>query len=186
MTKFLAPFRDTRVCACGDHGFTGLTRGMVAFCDPEDVPLLSGRFWCIEGKWPRRYAMSRPNGGERYAHRIVCKAESGKPVDHISGDTLDNRKRNLRSCSTQQNLSNQRGHSDADVSLKGVSREGRKYRAKICVNYRQINLGTFSSAEEAARAYDEAANQLHGDFARTNEMLRASSGQNAQQSDRGR
>jgi hypothetical protein len=43
-----------------------------------------------------------------------------------------------------------------------------KWISKICVNYKQMNLGRFSTAEEAALAYDIAAKEHFGEFARTN------------------
>jgi hypothetical protein len=57
---------------------------------------------------------------------------------------------------------------DRSAAYKGVSARGKKWRAQICVNGRRLDLGTFSTPEEAARAYDSAARLHFGDFARCN------------------
>ena len=43
-----------------------------------------------------------------------------------------------------------------EVGLKGVSRDKGKFRAAITINYKQIFLGRFASAQEAKRAYEAA------------------------------
>jgi hypothetical protein len=95
-------------------------------------------------------------------------------VDHLNGLSLDNRRSNLRQASAAQNVQNQpkrRGPGGPSHSqYKGVSlftRTGR-WRAAISVNRRQKHLGYFATEEEAARAYDRAALEVHGEFARLN------------------
>lgn len=96
-------------------------------------------------------------------------------VDHVNGDKLDNRKCNLRVCTHKQNLRNQKKHRNGAASYKGVSgratASGRvRYRATITVDYRQLCLGTFATELEAAVAYNAAALEHHGEFARLNEL----------------
>lgn len=91
-------------------------------------------------------------------------------VDHINGNGLDNRRANLRPATPSQNTANARMPSDNTSGFKGVgwfARTGR-WRAYITYQGRQKHLGYFDIAEEAALAYDAAARELFGEFARPN------------------
>ena len=110
-----------------------------------------------------------------YMHRVITGAREGEHVDHINGNTLDNRRNNLRKCSAQDNVRNRRkpshraGRPTTSI-YKGVSwqpRESRWY-ATIGINGQQIVLGRFTDEIEAAHAYDRAARQHFGAFARLN------------------
>ncbi len=111
-------------------------------------------------------------GGKRYlAHRLAWWFEHGempKQIDHQNGNPSDNRLDNLRPCTQSENLQNKRGHNKAGLP-KGVSyRKGGRYQAMIGINYKQIYLGCFGTATEAALAYDRAARKHFGEFARLN------------------
>jgi hypothetical protein len=95
----------------------------------------------------------------------------GKPYyDHANGDTLDNRSVNLRPATTAQNVQNQHKPLRGRSRYKGVypSRSGRPWSATITAFGRRRYLGVFDTQEAAARAYDQAARQEHGAFARVN------------------
>ncbi len=107
-----------------------------------------------------------------YLHTFIANPPSDKVVDHINGDPLDNRKSNLRAVTRGQNNMNRgsnrthRGKSTTS-SYKGVSWDKRRSRwvSNIGHNYKRIYLGCFDLAEDAARAYDIKAQELHGEFA---------------------
>jgi hypothetical protein len=104
-------------------------------------------------------------------HRFLMNAGPGEVVDHINGDSLDNRRCNLRLCSNAQNTRNQRVHASRKTTsaYKGVYRQkSGLFRAQIMCQYRKVNLGSFGCELTAARVYDEAARRLHGEFARLN------------------
>lgn len=104
-----------------------------------------------------------------YLHREIIDCPPHAFVDHINGDGLDNRRINIRVCSQTENMRNRRKFADATSKFKGVSSYGvRRFRAYIYVDKKQINLGTFPSEVEAALAYDRAAKQMFGEFARLN------------------
>lgn len=92
-------------------------------------------------------------------------------IDHKNGNGLDNRRSNLRFCTNAQNQHNQRkwgSRSGKPLSsrYKGVSWHRRgHWRAKIQAQGKRRYLGQFQSEEAAARAYDRAARELHGEFA---------------------
>lgn len=153
-----------------------LTKGMFAFVDDEDF------FKLKKGKWHARigrktaYAgrVGKKDDGESrivLMHRAILKlTDEPVCVDHIDGNGLNNQKSNLRICSAQQNLRNSGLRRDNSTGYKGVSFSisNKGFMATIRYNNKKIYLGTFLTPEEAARAYDEAAKRLHGEFARTN------------------
>lgn len=113
------------------------------------------------------YAM---NGGrDKSVHRVIMDAPKGMDVDHINGDPLDNRKENLRLCTRRENCRNKKVRADSKSGFKGVYvRPNDRYQAYIgdpAKKSRHINLGTYGTPEEAARAYDKKAIELHGEYA---------------------
>lgn len=106
------------------------------------------------------------------AHRIAWLIAYGEfpnsEIDHENGVPDDNRLSNLRTATRSQNGSNRRLHSNNTSGFRGVSLLCGKWSAYIRIDNRTRWLGSFPSREEAAQAYDNAARQLHGEFARTN------------------
>ena len=97
--------------------------------------------------------------------------------DHINRNRLDNRRANLRLCTYAQsarNVSKQASHNGRKCSskYKGVTlrKKSGLWMARIDKDYEQYHLGYFENEEDAARAYNEAAIELHGEFASLNEI----------------
>jgi hypothetical protein len=82
-------------------------------------------------------------------------------VDHINRDPLDNRRANLRLCTASQN----NGNRPPRNGMKGVFPFRSRFRARIKVEGRTINLGGYATACAAARAYDASALEHFGEFA---------------------
>lgn len=89
-------------------------------------------------------------------------------VDHVNGNSLDNRRANLRPANTSTNGANSRIRSDNTSGFKGVGRYKGLWRARIHVAGREIALGYFTSPTDAALAYDTAALHHFGSYARPN------------------
>jgi len=105
-------------------------------------------------------------------HRFLMQPPPGMQIDHINGDGLDNRRCNLRLATNTQNRRNGKAHSDGTSRFKGVcwDKFRGRWRADITFENRSIHLGRFHSETDAAIAYDAAARDLFGEFARLNQI----------------
>jgi hypothetical protein len=108
-------------------------------------------------------------------HRFIARAKKGEIVDHINGDTLDNRRENLRICKQAENAKNKGGIVKGDSGYRCVffdkNKKGdKKYRAYILVNFKKIYLGSFITAEDASAAYENAAKKYFGEYYRPIEL----------------
>ena len=103
-------------------------------------------------------------------HRTIMGAKKGEHVDHINGDTLDNRKSNLRICTNAENSRNSKISKNNTSGFKGVmfvnERRRKKWVARIWKDRKVYHLGHFKTPEAAYAAYCKAAKELHGEFAR--------------------
>ncbi len=148
-----------------------LTQGYVAKVDEADYDRLKRYEWHAHVSRPGLiYARANVGGRRVYLHRFILGAGKGQVVDHINRDGLDCRRANLRITDHAGNNRNRRGWQSAVSQYKGVSfrRNRGKWQAHICHEGRVIYLGYFPTELDAARAYDEAARELHGEYAYTN------------------
>lgn len=93
-------------------------------------------------------------------------------VDHINGDTMDNRKENLRICTQEKNNYNKKISNYSSTKIKGVTykKQINKYYARIGYKNNRISLGLFDTLYEAAKAYNEKALELYGEYAYLNNL----------------
>lgn len=135
--------------------------------DDADYDFLSQWRWLMN---PAGYVVRYEDQRQVPMHRVILGAEPGKEVDHRDGDPLNNQRSNLRLCTHAENMKNRAAHRGSVSRFKGVYPDPRRsvWRAQIRSNGSKASLGTFTREEDAARAYDEAALRLHGDFARLN------------------
>lgn len=97
-------------------------------------------------------------------HRQLVGEPDGE-VDHINGDTLDNRLQNLRICSHIQNCANRGPHRNNTSGAVGVSRHENKWQVQIQVSGKEIYLGRFNAKEDAIAARTVAEFKYRGEFA---------------------
>lgn len=97
-------------------------------------------------------------------HRLVMNAQPGQQVDHINGDSLDNRKLNLRLVTSLENNRNMKPRLGFSSRFKGVGWHKGGWRVRIRVNYQHISVGFFKDEVEAAAAYDLASLKYHGEY----------------------
>jgi hypothetical protein len=116
------------------------------------------------------YVSTQVNGKNMSLHHLIIGyPQKGFEVDHISRDTFDNRKENLRFCTRLQNVCNVEKYGGKTSKYKGVSRNNNgKWSVYIRKNGNQFYLGSFSDELDAAITYNKEAKRLHGDFAYLN------------------
>lgn len=147
-----------------------LTQGKFALIDEDDEPLVLPHKWFaqrIRDRWYAGRNFKRETGwGVLHMHRLLSDADI---VDHINGDGLDNRRSNLRPANQFQNQQNRGPNKNNKSGFKGVSRSGKTlWQAHIWSDGKHYALGRYATPEEAARVYDEAAREMHGEFAYQN------------------
>lgn len=156
------------------YAIINLPQGKRAIVDREDLDKVKKYKWLYSNSG-YAIAHTKDSSGNKirlFMHRLLVNAPNDKEVDHISGDTLDNRKSNLRICTHAQNMLNKRSYRNSSSRFKGVSwvKKPRKWRARIIRDRIVHHLGYFESEVEAAKAYNEAAKTIHGEYARLNEI----------------
>ena len=116
----------------------------------------------------KRYAFLTINGKKIFLHRYLMglgnvKFSPKQTVDHINGDSLDNRLCNLRICTQGENMKNiKKKNKIIGVSL-GSNKDG-KWVARIMHNYKTINLGYFFNYEDAVMARLAKEKEICGDY----------------------
>lgn len=145
-----------------------------ALVDDDDYERVSKHGWCLHeggGNRQRRYAsanIKRDGVWKRtLLHRFVMGAEPHQRIDHCNNDGLDCRKENLRFATRGQNQHNSEKRRGRFKGVHWHASAG-KWTAQIMANRVYHYLGLFTDEEEAARAYDAKAKELHGEYARVN------------------
>jgi len=151
-----------------------LTQGKVAIVDDADYEWLMQWKWCAANFRGKFYAIRAVNEKLKRTtiqmHRQIMDTPPGMETDHINGNSLDNRRENLRVCTVSQNQMNRRTQKNNTSGYKGVSysKHRKKWFSQIQIDKKRIFLGLFLTPENAARAYDEAAKRYFGEFTKTN------------------
>lgn len=151
-----------------------LTQGQFTIVDKCNSDLIEFKWGAIRqgsDQNPRWYAVRK---GNIRMHRVIMERELGRilesweQIDHKNGNGLDNRFANLRIVDHQQNNQNQqlRGGSKSS-QFKGVSwnKQCKKWQSYATIDGRRRHLGLFVLEEDAAKAYDQAASYVFGEYA---------------------
>ena len=162
----------------GDVAYVPLTKGYWAVIDRADVALVSGFKWTAlvsrraDGSVRSVYAKRAQKIDGKIQtilmHRVIAGTPHDLASDHIDGNGLNNRRRNLRNVTTQQNNHNARTPCNNSSGVKGVSVCGAtgKWVAMISRDKKQRYLGQFGCRTAAALAYAKASAALHGEYGR--------------------
>lgn len=147
--------------------------------DDEIYPFLIHWDWRVAKTGKNTYAcrMATIDGVRTsiFMHRFILGvSDSSICVDHINNNGLCNLTSNLRTCSKGENSRNRSGWMKSTSQFKGVTwiankqKRVKRWTASITIDRRKICIGYFGSEIEAAHAYDAAAKQHHGEFAKLN------------------
>lgn len=152
----------------GDENDAYVDLGNAAFVrfDAADIDLIKDRVWTLS---KAGYAVSLDyTDASTSMHVLIFGRQHGKMIDHIDGNKLDNRRKNLRFATASENQFNTGIRKTNTSGCKGVSWNHRqsKWIANIRSDGKKIYLGSFSDKYEAAAAYESAAQKYHGEFAR--------------------
>jgi hypothetical protein len=160
-----------------------LTHGQKTLVSDEDFEMLSKYHWMArlqEGKY-RAFAEKWHKGKRTriVMSRLIVDSPKNMVVDHINGDTLDNRRDNLRICTRTQNLQNRKLNKNSKSGYKGVTAFTVKIKTKIYFYWRvwvskdskNVSLGYFKDKREAALIYNNYAVRNYGEFAKLNDIV---------------
>jgi hypothetical protein len=149
-----------------------LTQNQYAIVDPEDFETLKQFKWCAAKDYDTYYAIRYARIGNKKTtvkmHRQIINAKENEIVDHDDQNGLNNQRYNLRIATAAENNANsKRGMNRGRSKYKGVwwDEKAGEWRAGIKCRGKRIHLGMFDDEIEAAKAYDQAARELHGNFA---------------------
>lgn len=150
-----------------------LTKGYEAIVDDADYDFLMQWKWhaLVSGRGVYAERCERPKGqkvSHIMMHRVINKTPDGMDTDHDNGNTLDNRRHNLRSATRAQNMWNRKPNSKGASKYKGVAwhKQHRKWIVAIQHNKKRLFVGLFTNEQEAATAYANKAAELRGEFHR--------------------
>lgn len=129
----------------------------VALVDDEDYAELAKHSWHLHRGYAARTSRRE---GTVMMHRQVLGLQKGdsRQADHKNRNRLDNRRANLRACTSRENQQNLSVKHSSSSSFRGVhwDKRGRKWRAKVWVDGKEVSLGSFTDearAGEVARDY---------------------------------
>lgn len=146
-----------------------LTQGLYALIDKDDAVMLGQWRWNASCKQQYATRSISIDGSRKmlYLHRLLLPTQLH--VDHKNGNSLDNRRSNIRPATVSQNLRNKRIRIDNTLGVIGVTKhlKGRKvWQAWVRVDGRKKSLGYYGTIEEASEARRNGEKLYYGEWAR--------------------
>ena len=135
----------------------------IVLVDDEDVGRCSAYSWFIfTVSGGLKYAAANVDGKRIYLHRFITNAQPGQYVDHINGNSLDNRKENLRITTQSVNAANSRMYTNNTTGYRGVSKYRKGWIAQTKYFGRSICSNTLLSLQFAVEVRDALSLILFG------------------------
>lgn len=130
--------------------------------DLEDVEKISKYTWSIlvDEKCNLYYVRARINNKMQLLHRFIMTPPKNKVIDHINHNTLDNRKSNLRVCTTFENNKNNKSNTSGHVGVYW-HKQRKKWCARIKVGKKCLHLGLFSNINDAIKIRIESEKKYY-------------------------
>lgn len=131
-----------------------------ALVDDDDLPLVlphRWRYWYTGSGYAARQIGSSRRGEKKLVmmHRLILDLDGNEvEADHINGNTLDNRRSNLRVVTHAQNMQNRPAHKNGQSSYRGVwwDKDSNRWRAEARLDGKKYCIGLFADEHEADRA----------------------------------
>jgi hypothetical protein len=146
-----------------------LSNGGVALVDDEDYAKLCKYKWrSIKGKITKYAARAirvseSDKKGMVLMHMTILGYKEGYEIDHINGDGLDNRKKNLRHVTVRQNAQNRRVKTSSKYPGVTWHKRDGKWQAAIVIRGRTKFLGYYNNEVDAFSAYKKAVEEMAND-----------------------
>lgn len=150
-----------------------LKNGKFIIVDDEDFERISKYTWSLRGN-EDNFTIQRTTTTIAGTTNISLANEvmqtPFKLYDHKDKNPLNNQKNNIRHCTWSENMCNRNKFDNCTSDYKGVrySKKSRKWEARITKDGKTKQIGTFVNEVDAAKAYDQEALKLHGEFASLN------------------
>jgi hypothetical protein len=140
-----------------------LTRGYETIVDDDVYVWASKHKWHAAGT-TKIYAIRKVKRKQVALHRVIMDAKPAGLVDHKSGNSLDNRRENLRIADHSQNAANRPPKAGR---LKGIhwDKRSKSWRYDITCRQKKYRKSGFSTPELAMLAHLARAKELFGEFA---------------------
>ena len=154
--------------------------GKFALVDDEDYESINKHGWFMSGRgilsqYAVRGEWKKINGVAKnqriYIHRVVMGLGNAREdkvfVDHKDGNTLDNRKENLRLCTRAENTRNlNRLRTNNKSGFRGVhfDKKINKWRVLITYNRKKYYFGSFIEKMDAVKRHEIEAKRMFGEF----------------------
>jgi hypothetical protein len=150
-----------------------LTQGKFALVDDEDYEWLSQWKWYAHRgahSWYARRNQKTSTGSitiTMHRYLLGLSREEAPEIDHKDNNGLNNTRDNLRPATSSTNGQNRTRLRSNTSGFKGVHyhKPNKRWQARIVKDRIRRSLGLYATAEAAARAYDKAARELHGEYA---------------------
>jgi hypothetical protein len=142
-------------------GAQGIKQKLFAIVSLEDFAKTSKVKWSLQDGYPWSAIFGKLS-------RYVMDYDGPLYIDHRDGNPLNNRRGNLREATVSQNNMNMALRSDNTSGVKGVDwiEKTQRWRARININGKEIQLGSYVDKESAEQVRKEAQDLLHGKWAR--------------------
>ena len=153
-----------------------LSRGKEALLDDEDYIIAKRYKWYAHYRRGKFYAATQLYDPATKTqslvslHDVILWKPKGFIIDHINGDSLDNRRKNLRVCTYSENCQNTKIRKDNTSGVRGVNRKQgtEQWVARVSFKKKRFYLGTFDKKKDAIEAYNKKASELYGINAKLN------------------
>ena len=161
-------FKTNKYDLSGEYGigYTSNTNEPFYF-DLEDYDKIKDYCWCIDNGYV--VSTDRTTGKKVQLHRLIMHPEKDEDIDHINRNKLDNRKANLRVCTSSDNAKNRGTRKNSVSGVTGVTwnKQASKWEARINMSGKRIHLGLFTDINEAIRVRIRSELEMFGEYAPT-------------------